>query len=168
MTNTLILDLDNTLVHALTRDEKKSRKISRNADFILQLPETENENEESFHIYYRPYLMDFIHHACNTFDTIIVWSAGTEDYVKPTVRKIFQECRKRVKYIISQNTFDSITKNINNLIKEDKSISKSNIYFMDDIPERIKGLEPWQIITVPPYYAENINDDYFKLLKFKY
>ncbi len=68
----LVLDLDETLVHTL------EKPLSRPAD--LQVC--------GFHVYLRPHLREFLVAMQEVFD-LAVWSAGSSDYVEPTVEKLF-------------------------------------------------------------------------------
>lgn len=67
----LILDLDETLIHA-TKEE-----LSRKADFMLS----------RYHVYKRPYLASFIKEVSEDF-LLAIWSSASDDYVEAMVQKI--------------------------------------------------------------------------------
>lgn len=68
----LILDLDETLLHASTRE------LGRPADFTLF----------DYHVYLRPHLPEFLREASRHFE-LAVWSSAADDYVAEVVRRIF-------------------------------------------------------------------------------
>lgn len=68
----LILDLDETLVHA------SSTPLDRAADFRVA----------HYHVYRRPHLDDFLT-AVSTMYDLAVWSSASDDYVKAVVANIF-------------------------------------------------------------------------------
>lgn len=70
----LILDLDETLIHAC------ETPLERPADFKLY----------DYHVYRRPYLAQFIERCANCFD-LAVWSSASDDYVREVTRKIFPD-----------------------------------------------------------------------------
>lgn len=161
--STLILDLDNTLVHALSSKERKKKydlttenNRMRKCNFIVDCGDN-----CFYYVYKRPGVDNFLKRVCEVFDYVIVWSAGSEDYVNPTVEKLFKNQEKKPRYIISQETFGMIEKDIENLIKSDPKINQKQLWFMDDIPERILNLPEKHIITVPPFTVDKIDtDDY--------
>ncbi len=68
----LILDLDETLVHATTTQIR--------GDFDFQVYQ--------YFVYQRPGLTDFLTHCDKYFD-LAVWSSASDDYVQAVVKKIF-------------------------------------------------------------------------------
>jgi RNA polymerase II subunit A small phosphatase-like protein len=70
----LILDLDETLIHA------REAPLDRKADFVLY----------GYHIYRRPFLDEFIATCAEHFD-LAVWSSASDDYVKKVVEQIFPD-----------------------------------------------------------------------------
>lgn len=68
----LILDLDETLIHA-------TNKLIRE-DFDFQVFD--------YFVYKRPYLDEFINHCAKSF-TLAVWSSASDDYVQGVVAHIF-------------------------------------------------------------------------------
>lgn len=70
----LILDLDETLVHAC------QEKLAYEADFALF----------DYHVYIRPHLSHFLEQIRDSF-TVAVWSSASDDYVVQVVKHIFPE-----------------------------------------------------------------------------
>ena len=70
----LILDLDETLIHAT------EQPLGRAADFRL----------EHYHVYCRPYVNSFLQKMAEIYD-LAVWSSATQDYVAGIVARIMPE-----------------------------------------------------------------------------
>ena len=68
----LILDLDETLIHA------REEAINRSADFQVF----------DYYVYRRPYLTEFLNRVRSDFD-LAVWSSGSDDYVTAVVEHLF-------------------------------------------------------------------------------
>lgn len=76
MVSVIVLDVDETLIHSSTSKRKKQ--------------------EDSFQIsgyqcIRRPHLDKFIEHCFDRFDHVVIWSAGTEDYVHEICEMIFSD-----------------------------------------------------------------------------
>ncbi len=67
----LILDLDETLIHAT------EEPLQREPDFFVG----------PYSVYRRPYLADFLT-SCSACFRLAVWSTGTDEYVGPVVERI--------------------------------------------------------------------------------
>ncbi len=70
----LILDLDETLIHAL------GRPLAHNPDFMLG----------PYHVYRRPHLSDFLARSAELY-TLAVWSSAGSEYVAGIVENIFRD-----------------------------------------------------------------------------
>lgn len=70
----LILDLDETLIHAA------EEPLERPADFQVY----------KYHVYKRPYLHELIQN-CRQHFRIAVWSSASDDYVQAIVKEIFPQ-----------------------------------------------------------------------------
>jgi len=94
----LILDLDETLVHA------SPKALDRPANFQLF----------DYHVYKRPYLKDFLV-GCKPYFRLAVWSSASDDYVEAMVERIiplevkleFVWGRKRCTYGIHPSAYDA-------------------------------------------------------------
>lgn len=101
---TLILDLDETLVHSWENpDFLELYEIYSNPEvyrkfhptgsmqiaysMILDLP----CGQSRIWGLYRPYMYEFLHFAKNYFDNTFIWSAGAQSYVQEITRQIFLE-----------------------------------------------------------------------------
>nr|QBK84677.1 MAG: ctd-like (NLI interacting factor-like) phosphatase [Pithovirus LCDPAC01] len=106
--STIVLDLDETLVHSFSSPE------------FIKRYEIYGNNYEKFHppgeeslcysLYtddiiwgtFRPHLKTFINEVSDIFDNVIIWSAGTKDYVSEIVRLIYDGETKIPKLIQSR------------------------------------------------------------------
>lgn len=70
----LILDLDETLIHA------RETALDRPADFHLA----------QYHVYLRPFLIDFIGACASSFE-LAVWSSASDNYVRAITNQIFPD-----------------------------------------------------------------------------
>ncbi|MFH1050862.1 MAG: HAD family hydrolase [bacterium] len=70
----MILDLDETLIHASTITNKNGNKH----DFMF----------ERYYVYKRPFLKQFLEYCLVNFQ-VAVWSSASEEYVEHIVREIF-------------------------------------------------------------------------------
>ncbi len=75
----LILDLDETLIHASTITPKNGNKH----DFMF----------ERYYVYKRPFLKQFLEYCLINFQ-VAVWSSASEEYVEHVVREIFPDTGK--------------------------------------------------------------------------
>lgn len=171
----VILDLDNTLVHAVEPEEFKD------VTYGVYKPDFEIHNKEEnykFLVFKRPYVDDFLKYLFKHTSKVIVWSAGTKDYVDLVVKKLFH--RRKPYLVLSRATFNTAkTKNIDKFLNtfsgkkmigdkvvpsssKSRVMKKQDIIFIDDIPEKIRNLHKSQIIHIPPYEYNNTCDTLFK------
>ncbi|MEO1140253.1 MAG: HAD family hydrolase [Pseudomonadota bacterium] len=74
MRNLLVLDIDETLIHA------RDTQLARHADFRVA----------HFHVYKRPYLAAFLK-ACYEWYELAVWSSASDSYVEAIATEIFPD-----------------------------------------------------------------------------
>lgn len=72
--NLLVLDLDETLLHAA------ERRLPHEPDFVLG----------HYSVYLRPYLHEFIDRALKWFD-VAIWTSSSEDYASAMVSRLFPD-----------------------------------------------------------------------------
>ena len=139
----IILDLDHTLIHA--------KRI--NIDTVLG---DFNICNNTHTVYKRPHVDDFITWCFNNFDGVIVWSAGSRDYVEDIVRKLFKYAKPNIilaRENCSTHKYYKDVLTLKNIRFKDWNINLNNskIFFVDDIPQRIKNLNQKCIIPIKPY-----------------
>lgn len=158
---TVVLDLDETLVHtygSITEDSASmiSNVASldiRNRIYIIDL----GFGPKMIGIQ-RNYVRSFLSFCGRFFKYVIIYSAGSKNYVEAVVKKIFKGIRPP-DMILSRN--DCITLSDKSIVKSldivigkarDKGIliSKSDIVFIDDNPDYIR-LDRNNAINIPAY-----------------
>lgn len=160
--NCIILDLDHTLIHAVIKNDKTKYFIDNafNQDkFRIRL------SNEEFVVYRRPYLDQFLEFCFSKYKYVIIWSAGTENYVNKILRIILSREQKPYK-VITRDTFDTKKKDIENIL-DDPNISVFRLMFVDDSPRRIRNLDNAFIIRSVPYHISHErvqNDNYLYCL----
>lgn len=156
-TTTIILDLDHTLIHSV----KPEKDVIQNQDFTFTL-----EGDVKYNLYKRPYLHEFIKFCFEYFDRVIIWSAGTQDYVDMIVANChFEELKtKNFFRVITRNTYDMKRKNVE-YIMEHRDLAKSKVYFVDDIIDRIEKSDDTEydleIIKAPPFKYYSYGEDMY-------
>lgn len=133
----LILDVDETLIHATQKE------VSRPADFMVF----------DYFIYKRPHLDTFLQ-QCQKDYTLAIWSSASDDYVKEIVKKIIpntielafvygrNHCtpRRLTEEDEARDTYDNshyyYTKQLKKLKR--KGYDLNRMLIIDDTPEKVK------------------------------
>lgn len=154
---TIILDIDHTLVcchPGNLRMETMSPRECSNVKFIKL------ENSYSYLIL-RPHLREFLVTCFNFFSKVVVWSAGTEDYVHEVCSIIFNGLRMP-DYIFTREHIknfseENIAKNIKDILPiiDEKDID--NVLIIDDRTESFIHNEDNGIL-IPHYFP--IKDEF--------
>ena len=154
----VILDLDHTLVHAVHPKE----------DVLKEQAFTFTPAKKPYNVYKRPFLDEFMEFCFQTFDKVLIWSAGTEDYVEgilancniPILRK------KKLFRIITRSTFNKHSKNISHILTHPE-LEESKIFFVDDKIDSIKGASALcHLVKAEPFrYYEYRGDSYLLYLQ---
>jgi hypothetical protein len=98
----LVLDLDETLVHTFdAKDDLASfanqlTPEQRKRIYMIDFP-----GGDTLWGYVRPYVEDFLKVAFNEFESVGVWSAGTQYYVTNIVQVVFKD--QSPKFVMSRN-----------------------------------------------------------------
>ena len=129
---TLVLDLDETLIHF---------KINQNSNNsgILQ---------------FRPFISEFLSTIKNYYE-LIIFTAGTKEYADPIINAIEQKGTKfdyrlyRIHTIIKGNDF------VKDLSKLGRDLSRTII--VDNMEQNYK-LQPYNGITIRPFWGKDTND----------
>ncbi len=155
-THYLILDLDHTLIHALEMEHWQEKGYVQ-GDFEI------NIGNHQYMVYKRPYLDEFLEFCFKKYKHVIIWSAGTEDYVHQILHNILKREQEPL-YVISRDTYDTRRKDIDNLL-DMIFTTEHRIVFIDDIPRRIDNLSDKHIIRAQPFHiqCERIRPDRFLL-----
>ena len=130
----LILDLDETLLHAIDSHDATEHEPLPGVDIDFRLG--------SIMVYRRPHLSQFLTRMWKVYD-LAVWSSGGKDYVEGAVAKIMVDhpqplfvwsssrCTQRVEFDIGYRKY-----NIKNLQKLWKRFNKNRMLIVDDTPEK--------------------------------
>lgn len=134
----LILDLDETLIHAT------EKKLATEHDFTVF----------DYFVYKRPFLDQFIEQCDQIFD-LAVWSSASEDYVQEIVKHIFLEdinlkfvwsrnrCTPKISlqlddfynYSLDVNSYYGYTKQLKKVRR--KGFSLKQVLIVDDTPAKV-------------------------------
>lgn len=161
----IVLDLDETLVHTYTDKELIDSTIGNN--YLEQIISMRGRLYElggqlkNLWSLKRPGVDTFIRYVMNNFGLVIVWSAGTKEYVDKIVEWIFGSMGYYPDKVYSREYCDiipgsrrSYVKPITKLCKEpdlkDK-ISPANILFVDDNTTST-SYNPTNAITIPAFH----------------
>lgn len=172
--NTIVLDIDETLVHTDDENGKLNRSDVMNyptlADdvYVITLKDDLEDSNDGNTIKMwgtkRPHLDEFLLFCFTYFDNVCVWSAGQYDYVHAMVNELFSRFRKPDIVM----TFDDCVQNEEgdwikplekffNHPKAKGRIFPEDTYIIDDRNytfERNKG----NGILIPAYSPSSIND----------
>ena len=129
---TLVLDLDETLIHFKG-----------------------NPNDDSSGILqFRPFLSEFLSNICNFYE-LVVFTAATQDYADPIINAIeqkgtaFDHRLYRIHTIIINNDF------VKDLSRLGRDLSR--VIIVDNMEQNYK-LQPNNGITIRPFWGKDVND----------
>ncbi|SEC79268.1 carboxy-terminal domain RNA polymerase II polypeptide A small phosphatase [Tenacibaculum sp. MAR_2009_124] len=162
----LILDIDETLIHAT------SNKLDKEEDFSVF----------NYYVYQRPYLHEFIDEIRNDYH-LAIWSSASDDYVREIVNCIIPKeinlqfvwgrsrCKpKRILDIDSYGIYDNRYQEQYNYIKPLKKVKKlgfklERTLIVDDTPH--KCIENYGNAIYPKeYLGQNDDDELLFLAKY--
>jgi TFIIF-interacting CTD phosphatase-like protein len=134
----IVLDLDNTIISSLTKEEYDKRKIDNNLKFTSIC-------NGLYYTLPRPYLEDFLNYIFARFH-VSVWTAASKDYAKEIIEKFVLRRKKNRKlrgflYDIhckeSMNAINPKTmKDLRYLyISKNKMFNENNTVIIDDLKE---------------------------------
>lgn len=171
MKKTIVLDLDETLVHTFGETDtlKKIKLLTdprhielRRECFILDFYDAREGKQYHLWGIKRPYLDEFLENCFNLFDIVIVWTAGSTDYADAIVNNIFKKpphlifsrehCRQFKNYIIKplKDLFDYEP-------KLEKLTSIKHMIMIDDYEENFL-LNKSNGIIIKPYLPRLVHN----------
>lgn len=107
--STIILDMDETLVHTYHDSMiwKKVKSTTTNYELFHpkgRLPLCYSSIDDDGYCtmwgMYRPGLWEFLIYLEKTFDNVVIWSAGTEDYVNEIIEGIYNHLERKLPNLI--------------------------------------------------------------------
>ncbi len=139
----LILDIDETLVHAT------ENSLGRNCDFETDL----------YMVYKRPYVDTFLEYCFENFN-VAIWTSAGEEFAQSIVKALisnhgtpdFVWSHKRCTPRLNPNTFETIpVKNLDKVKK--KGYHLDHTIMIDDTPEKLQN-HYGNLIRVNPYLGQ--------------
>lgn len=158
MKKSIILDIDGTLISAGI-----GKKIG--SDFTIMI------YKDSFSIFKRPYLNEFLDFCFKKFEYVIIWSAAEKKYIDLIIQNIFLKdkphivwTRDKCENIIDINYEYTFIKPLRKFIRCFKkyNFNYSNLFIIDDMPETAR-LNKFNFIQIKSFDG-NENDDKLKIL----
>ena len=136
---TLILDLEDTLIHSQRNFNFKNKLCNINKKLII----------------FRPYLFEFLSQMKSLYE-LILFSSNTPDYVDPIV-KLIQKRQKFFDHILYRHhiTLDDEGNNVKNLELIGRDLNK--VIIIDDIARYFK-LQKENGINIKPFYGNAKKD----------
>lgn len=161
---TIILDLDETLVHTLRVPNESLNAVSQRIYNIC--PDTLSQNTY-FDVIVRPGAEEFVRTISEKYN-IVIYSAGVHDYVFSIIRTIFDPFYI---YVKDENIFSRKHCILNDINKPGyfiKSISNicqdidiNDVIMLDDQPDKI--IEQECVIRIVPYNGQNNCEELHKI-----
>ena len=156
----IILDLDHTLVHVHQMKEMDTFVAAKQLYFSKNKPGHILQSEEILFVgTKRPYLDMFLDYCLNRFVKVIVWSAGSTDYVKWVTDNLFKNAIRVPDFILSRpDTYfdkDNLAgiKNLEKLFMTVSGLDKENTFVLDDV-QGTQSLNQTNGIVLPRYRKE--------------
>src|SRR3990167_2749575 len=187
----IVLDMDETMLHVLFEQRvKNSVKELKKMNFFtdpLYYPirdnivrfnfrqfEGDNYVEEEMWAITRPHLRDFLRFSFSYFNYVIIWSAGTYEYVNLAIRNIFKDLP--LPHIIytrddcAEHVNSEYTKPLKKLYDLNRDIRPENTFILDDKAMSFIN-DPDNGILIPVYkpnpadIPHNRDDNLLKLME---
>lgn len=148
----LVLDLDETLVHAT------EQPLERAPDFEIG----------PYLVYERPHLRAFLDHVFTRYRSVAIWTASTRSYAIPVLaefvdpsRFAFVWCRDRCTLRVDWETREAVyIKDIHKLTR--RGHARESILFVDDSPEKL-ARSYGNLVRVQPYLGAKLDDELERL-----
>ena len=150
---TIILDLDETLINSLEKEEYEKMKD----DFKSGKLKSHNM-EDYYKVFERPYLQEFLDYVFKHFN-VIIWTAASKDYAIFIIENIILAGKNRkLKYQFfkyhcdTSKKYQTGSKNIK-LLSEDYKIpyvAKHNTIILDDYDE-VYNTQPGNCVIALPF-----------------
>ncbi|MCA9690888.1 MAG: HAD family hydrolase [Myxococcales bacterium] len=143
----LVLDLDETLVHA------SPRLLTRRPDFCVG----------PYFVYRRPHVERFLESCLERFERVAVWTASTRDYALPVLdelvdvsRLCFVWARERCTFHVDHETREpEWLKDLRKLRR--RGFDRRKVIFVDDTPRKL-ARSYGNLVTVREYVGD-LDDD---------
>ena len=162
-----ILDLDNTLLHAVPTElfhkkykDAKSKKIIAESLKNVKLYDMSDKDQSYYLVFERPGLQQFLDFLFSNF-TVFVWTAATKDYAAFIIDKILlSKSERKLDYVFvhyhtkkSKKRYGKYHPKELKMLMEHYKVPKlnlSNCFIIDDHPD-VKSSQPNLCITAPEW-----------------
>lgn len=163
--NTLVFDLDHTLICAIETGEDDYIKTDKFPSYDM---------DGVYTVYSRPFLDEFLTYAFDNFN-IIIWTAASKDYALFIIEKIILQNKpeRKIDYILFDYHCD-LSRKHTKFTKDLRMITDvhnlpydlDKIIIIDDYKEDVHLCQPSRCIIAPPFDIVNIGseDEFLKQL----
>jgi hypothetical protein len=169
----LVLDIDDTLVQTFEDIHQLYKcPIMKNSKYypvrkrlyILNFEDSDEDKESDDNKVWgvkRPHIEDFLIFATQYFRNVVIWSAGTYDYVHSIVKNIFKNLPCPTKVFTRNDCFQSeefgYEKPLQKVFSQIPEMNSYNTFLIDDRQEVFSRKDPDNGIIIPPF-SPDIND----------
>ena len=151
----IVLDLDETLIHTYENSNILKELYNKGEDKLKKDIIFLSNNLSCIK---RPYLDEFISFCFKTFRIVIVWSAGSPEYVKELCEKSFTlykpyriYTKDHIKNIGCKRGICDYHKPLIEIFKENPGMNLKNTFIVDDKLTNFIQSNPYNGILIPPY-----------------
>lgn len=152
----IVLDIDETLIHS-------KRTPDRNAKLKLNFG-----GPETYHVVMRPGLKEFLRFVFKNFQTVNIWTAGTQDYAYKIMSNILTKSQQqKLKFFNTRKHVVAGTKPLSKIFNTpeavDLDIHPYNTIIIDDKLDVIQH-NPGNGILIPAFTGDMSDTYLFKLI----
>lgn len=166
MPSTIIFDLDETLVRAVSTNTEIPEAIDDNPLHVANRCFKLNlKSDVSYIIIKRPFISETIDNAFKLFDYVVVWSAGQDDYVNDVCDAIFTKQKPHIVYSRKDCEMEgnNLTKPLSKLAKDSRiNFDIKRAFIVDNLMNNFTS-NPDNGVLIPSYEPDIGEDDIDKL-----
>jgi len=163
----VILDLDETLIHSMDKEQKKRKEIKKYKPIF-----NSKEMDNDFTVFERPLLQNFLDYLFSNYN-VSVWTAASKNYALFIIKNfILNKPGRKLDYILYSHHCDlsydlkDSQKDLSMLwdVWKIKGYNKRNTFIIDDRKE-VYDTQPNNCIRAKAFKVENktcAKDKYFK------
>ncbi len=151
----LILDIDETLIHA------SETVLEDRPDFTV----------EDFHVYKRPHVDEFLDYSLENYK-VAIWTTANKPFAHSIVQKLFEEpdqlefvwSKEKCTMVYNHQIFEH--QHLKNLSKvKKKSFSLDHVIMVDDSPYKLKK-NYGNLVRVDEFTGDKDDTELLKLMKY--
>lgn len=134
---------------------------------VLDLDQTLIHTDKTGITYARPGLKEFLAFLFKSFDSVSIWTAGTNKYAFRVISSLFPEHREKFMFIwsrghterINGTHFKPLEKMFSHPMAEYCGMTRENTIMIDDRDD-ILAFNPGNGLIVPEWYCDTPDDDW--------